>query len=555
MADLNDALPRGHRLDEYKIRRVLGSGTFGITYEARGGGESVAIKEYYPVQFANRVPRTHEVVSRSSETEDAFNWGKDRFVNEAEILARLHHPNIVGIHRHFEQNGTAYIVMDLEQGETLDSLLQKYGPMPAKQTTEIFGALVSGVAEAHKNDVLHRDIKPSNIIIRPDGVPVLIDFGSARIHLPGEANRMTEVVTPGYAPIEQHLGEGQGPWTDVYGLSATLFKTMTGEIPAEAFRRQQATLRKEPDPMAESLRRLAHEGEYPMPLIGAVRKGLSVHPSFRPQTVEVLWAMLLNSMAPSEDIESPHSVAKSRARFPAPGGGGGGGDKGRANDSVVGRAKRKMPVPKLRKWLAGVAILMIALGCGYVLNKILRDPASACDQYAAYAHDPNKPKTVDGVNFRNIDAEAAIAACTNALKSKPEDARRRFQLGRSYEKQRKYGTAAKLYRKAANQGSSAAEWSLGLLYLYGRGVTKDQYEGLNMIRRAARKKMPGAYISLGWFYWKGGGKNPVKAYFWYRLAMRHEPENVRPLLPTIEKSLTHAQKLTVEQWLIDGTPP
>lgn len=232
-----DALPSGFRLHEYRIYEVLGHGSFGITYIARDTSlrTDVAIKEYLPVELSARQPDGCAVGPRSEKHHKGYEWGLERFLNEAQTLARFQHPNIVPVYRFFEANGTAYMVMAYQQGQSLGELLDRAGPFDEATLSTILFPLLDGLEEVHKAGILHRDIKPGNIFIRTDGTPVLLDFGSARQASAQGRGGATAVVTPGFAPIEQYTTRGnQGPWTDIYGLGAVAYRAVTGLAPADA---------------------------------------------------------------------------------------------------------------------------------------------------------------------------------------------------------------------------------------------------------------------------------------------------------------------------------
>jgi hypothetical protein len=235
--DHHGALPASYRLQEYRIERVLGFGGFGITYLATDTNlhKLVAIKEYLPAALAMRTANS-AVVPTAGEYADDFRWGLDRFVDEARALARFRHANLVPVHRFFEANGTAYVVMDYERGERLSDLLRRLpAGMPQAQTLHLLKGLLDGLETVHRGGYLHRDIKPSNVIVRSDGTPVLLDFGAARQALGRRSQSVTAIVTPGYAPLEQYASGGnQGPWTDLYAVGALAHQLVTGKTPPEA---------------------------------------------------------------------------------------------------------------------------------------------------------------------------------------------------------------------------------------------------------------------------------------------------------------------------------
>jgi serine/threonine protein kinase len=230
-------LPEGTRLMEYEIRRVLGKpGGFGVTYLALDTNldHEVAIKEYLPVEFALRMA-DGQIAVRSEEDAAAFDWGRRCFLNEARLLARFNHPNVVQVHRLFEANGTAYIVMDYVRGRSLAEELRGTLITEQSRLEALLLPLLDGLQSVHATGVLHRDLKPENILLRDDRTPVLIDFGAARGELGSHSRSMLNVLTAGYAPVEQYSQKGnQGPWSDIYALGGVVYRALTGHKPPDA---------------------------------------------------------------------------------------------------------------------------------------------------------------------------------------------------------------------------------------------------------------------------------------------------------------------------------
>lgn len=233
------ALPAGTELvGDYRIERVLGAGGFGITYlaEELALGRDVTIKEYFPGDFAAR-NGSNEAVPRSQESAGDYQWGLDRFIAEAQTLALFDHRNIVRVYRYFRANNTGYMVLHFEEGQSLKAWLQSLGRAPRQyELDRIIAPLLDALELIHNANFLHRDIAPDNIIIRRDGAPVLIDFGSARGDIARHSRTVSALVKPGYSPYEQYAetGSQQGPWTDIYALAATLYHAVTGKRPPDA---------------------------------------------------------------------------------------------------------------------------------------------------------------------------------------------------------------------------------------------------------------------------------------------------------------------------------
>jgi invasion protein IalB/tRNA A-37 threonylcarbamoyl transferase component Bud32 len=276
-------------LDCYRITGVLGIGGFGITYRAEDTGlaTQVALKEYYPSDFGDRDARMR-VRPRSERHKPAFEWGLSSFLQEARTLAQFSHPGIVRVIRVFEANSTAYMVMNFEEGQSLESWLKHLGsPPPQDMLDRIAIQLLDALETLHAVDLLHRDIAPDNILVRADGSPVLLDFGAARRAV-GEASRaLTGIVKAGYSPQEQYTTDSrlQGPWTDLYALGGTLYRAVTGRTPEES------TLRAIEDRMPPAV--AAASGPYRPTFLAAIDACLRTRLEDRPQSVAELRPMLL----------------------------------------------------------------------------------------------------------------------------------------------------------------------------------------------------------------------------------------------------------------------
>ncbi len=286
-------LPLGSRLQEYQIDAVLGVGTFGITYKATDTnlGIVVVIKEYLPLSYAKRSSE-NQVIAISEQTREIFEWGRERFLDEAKVLAKFRHPNIVRVLRYFKENDTAYIVMEFEDGESLQRKLSLSSePFSESAIRHIFSQVLEGLKSVHDQKYLHRDIKPGNIYIRDDNTAILIDFGAARLEMPGEGNA-TVTVSPGYAPVEQYVPDGrQGPWSDLYAIGASIYRCITKKTPTLSIERMKTIDEEGYDPclrLAELAPQLGSRE-----FLESVDRMLSVIPEDRPQSVtEVLdaWA-------------------------------------------------------------------------------------------------------------------------------------------------------------------------------------------------------------------------------------------------------------------------
>ena len=204
-----DALAPETRLEEFAIERVLGAGGFGVTYLAWDVEleRRVAVREYLPYEWGSR-QADGGVGPRSTAHAKDYRWGLQRFLEEARVLARLDHPNVVRVHRVVKAWGTAYMVTEYVEGRSLAGELKAKGPLPESPVRVLLDALTSGLEPVHAAGLVHRDIKPSNVMLREDGSPVLIDFGAARQAVGQQSRSVTAVLTPPYAPFEQYSTKG-----------------------------------------------------------------------------------------------------------------------------------------------------------------------------------------------------------------------------------------------------------------------------------------------------------------------------------------------------------
>ncbi len=289
MSQETNALSNDYSLQEYCIQSVLGTGGFGITYKARDTHLDtwVAIKEYFPAEWSYR-GRDGTTVHANSQGQviipevqtSGYEWGLDRFLEEARVLARVQHPYVVRVKRYFRANGTAYIVMDYEEGEPLSAVLKRHNTLPEEQLYGLLQEVLPALQAVHHEGYLHRDLKPSNLYVRArDGCMMLIDFGAARQSLGQRSKSITGLVTPGYSPPEQYVtrSDRYGPWTDIYALGAVLYRGITGRPPSEAPDRQMW------DTLVPAVE--LGVGRYHPGLLAVVDRALAMRPEERFQSV------------------------------------------------------------------------------------------------------------------------------------------------------------------------------------------------------------------------------------------------------------------------------
>ncbi|MBP3238619.1 MAG: InlB B-repeat-containing protein [Lachnospiraceae bacterium] len=230
--------------DRYIIGKVLGAGDFGTTYLAWDGKleQKVAIKEYLPSEFSTRASGQATITIFTGDKQEQFESGKAKFMDEAKKLARFQNEEgIVKIFDSFEENRTAYIVMEFLEGMTLKEYIDQKGKISEDDAVELLMPVMESLRVVHSAGILHRDISPDNIFITTKGQLKLIDFGAARFATSTHSRSLTVMIKPGYSPEEQYRSRGdQGTYTDVYSLAATLYKMITGTTPPDALVRRKS---------------------------------------------------------------------------------------------------------------------------------------------------------------------------------------------------------------------------------------------------------------------------------------------------------------------------
>lgn len=446
-------LPAGARLRNYELVSVLGHGGFGITYYARDTtlGREVAVKEYLPTSLALREDGSM-VVPRSTQLAEDFTWGRDRFLEEARILATLEGvPSIVRVYDFLEANGTAYMVMGLARGETLDQRLKSVGKLPAAAIERLLQRLLDGLEEVHKAGFLHRDIKPANIILDAKDRPTLIDFGASRAAMADRTAAMTAIFTPRYAAAEQLTSDKQGPWTDIYGLSATVYHAITGQAPPSSLER---ALNDTYEPLAG----LSLPGFSPGVLQG-IDAGLAVRAKDRPQSIAAWRGLLFPGEVAAGDSTVVVARPKPAATRPA-----GPGEPSRA--AAAPDPKKRVGGTRLALYSGAVAVALVLAVGGYLAFAPKPAPSPAPVQQAKAERDDEAAKAraetearLQAEAGRKAQAEAAQKAqaerqaAAEAQQRAAEAARQKAEA----EAQQKAQAAAEAERKAAAEAQQQAE--------------------------------------------------------------------------------------------------
>ena len=228
--------------DRYIVGKVIGYGGFGVTYIAWDKllQHRVAIKEYLPSEFCTRIPGLLELTVFNGDKSQQFEDGLKKFIEEARRLAKFQNEaGIVKVFDCFENNKTAYIVMEYLEGVTLSEYLKENGKIPVDVAVQMIMPIMNSLKTVHKAGIIHRDIAPDNIMITVNGEIKLIDFGAARYATTSHSRSLTVIIKPGYSPEEQYRSRGdQGPHTDVYAIGAVLYRMVTGMVPPDAMERR-----------------------------------------------------------------------------------------------------------------------------------------------------------------------------------------------------------------------------------------------------------------------------------------------------------------------------
>ena len=389
------ALPPGTILaGKYLVGRVLGQGGFGITYIGWDIAleRKVAIKEYYPSGQVSRSPGTRSLTWYTTESaEQARRDGMQMFLKEARKMSKVDGiPGIVRVLDLFQENGTAYIVMEFVEGVTLKAKLQQTGPLPWEQAREIFLPAIRTMAQVHKAGLVHRDLSPDNIMLLPDGSVKILDLGAAKdLSINSGASSM-QVAKSGFSPLEQYTQRGgSGPWTDVYSMAATIYYTLTGKLPPNAIDRlDKDTLSWENSALLN----------LPPQALKALQKAMVVQPQNRTQSMDVLG----QGLTEKRQSQQPQTVPGGQNSGKKP-------DNGAsAGNQTAEKAKKK------RKWIVPVAAACV-VACLAATPLLLRKGTSSPSQSGTAQTTRNTPAQ-SGVSptGTNFNADSAYLAQLNA---------------------------------------------------------------------------------------------------------------------------------------------
>lgn len=391
--EYHSALPIGSFIGRYKITSVLGEGGFGITYLCHDTQlhRDVAIKEYLPSTLAIRQGDT-EVLPRSTAVSSDFVWGRNRFLDEARTLAKLSNvPGVVRVHDFLEAHGTAYVVMQLLVGETLAECLIRETRLSQSRIEKMLVPLLDGLEQIHAVGFLHRDIKPANIMLASDGSPTLIDFGASRAAIADRSQVMTAIFTPGFAAPEQASIGKQGPWTDIYGLAATLYACACGKPPQSALDRlldDTGTSAFDADPQG-----------YSASFKSAIDAGLLLQAHTRPQSI-AQWREVFATGTWHSGDKTQH-----RLESPAP------AQASAASPAVDPRIARNAPPSRhiQRLWLIVLLIVSAAVASYFIIVPSEKAREGGTAQVVAPSAVPESRQPAADVNQPASDVKQATS--------------------------------------------------------------------------------------------------------------------------------------------------
>ncbi len=351
--------PRTELHGQYLVGKVLGHGGFGITYLGWDLNleRKIAIKEYLPSGVAVRTGINSEVMPFSGEMRKDFEYGLERYLDEARTVARFQtHPSIVSVLNFFRANGTAYLVMEYLEGATLERFLDSnQGKTTIDMMLTVMVPVMDALHTVHQQGILHRDISPDNVYITRNWAVKVLDFGAARYALGQKSRNLSVILKEGYAPVEQYHSKGhQGPWTDVYGCAATIYRGLTGKTPPASLDRMQADDMEAPSALGVELSPVQEQ---------AILQALAVQPERRFASMEA-FKLAITGMAPvvAEPEAAPvqesgprtplHVTQRSGVYPPVP-----------APAPPISRQQQKAPVPKW-VWAAAGGMLFAVLAIG-----------------------------------------------------------------------------------------------------------------------------------------------------------------------------------------------
>jgi len=530
----------------YVVGRPLGQGGFGITYLGMDLllKTKLAIKEYFPTGLAIRNPENRSVMRASEEVEEDFQKGMEKFIEEARTLARFEgNPCIVSVKDFFEENGSAYMVMTLLEGRTLMAhIKERGGRLSFGEAFSILSPLMDALDEVHASGLIHRDISPDNIFLTRFGQVKLLDFGASKTALSLiQQCQHSVVLKKGYSPPEQYRGSRRlGPWSDVYGMAATLYRCIAGMVPPDALDRMEEDLLSSPISIGISIPGYAE---------AALMRALSLPSEERPQSMREFKEGLLGDVLYSKPvaIETPRGSKKSDFE-PV------------ANQSATRRKEKKSSraggrIRRLITWVLFFGSVVLLAGGGFMffaardmLRRAEEGDASAqrsmgrLYEFGGLFGSEEKAAEwyLEAARQEDPAAQFALGRMYSAGVLGPTDPVKgadwferaaeqgylhaQFALGQAFEngrgREQDYVQAAKWYRRAAEQGDVRSQFSLGNLSEHGLGVRLSETQAADWYHRAGEQGHMEAQLILARMYEQGRGvdRSESAAAYWYRKA-------------------------------------
>ena len=556
--DVNKGLQPGAILHgAYRIERILGQGGFGITYLAYETRleRYVAIKEFFPKDYCDREATTSRVTLGTDNTRDFVENLKVKFLREARYIVKLDHPGIIKIHTAFEENQTAYYVMDFIEGSNLSQLVKKRlsdhkRPLSEKEALRYIGMVGEALEYLHRHSMNHFDVKPANILIRKsDDRPILIDFGLSKQYDSTAQNATSTVMgmSQGYAPMEQYIAGGVkefSPQTDLYALAATLYYLLAGTPP--------------PDAPSLTDQELTFPAQVPLRLVEPISKAMSPRRADRHASVVEFLKDLEGQphQMPADDpateitanpTDKSATEIATRPTYEA-------ATEIAARPTAATLTETTAPpadeknggatASRRYSWLWFLAA--VGLGAAvwlFVESRIHTDPSPAETMESETTHPATvedldlqspleTPKTTNGgepttststtpspsSNTQPAEANARTAPLpSTADPQTPHPSTEEMAaLGAEAYRRNAYSEALQWCGVAARQGSADAQMMLGDIYLYGKGTDEDHAEAARWYRKAAEQGQTKAQFILGTLLYFGDGvkQDYQEAYSW-----------------------------------------
>ena len=520
-------LPLGMLLQggKYEIISYISSGGFGCTYKARHAmlDTVVAIKEFFVKDYCNRDASTHRITVATQGKAELIERLRRKFIEEAQSIFNMNHPNIVRVTDIFEENGTVYYVMDYIDGCSLSSLISNQGHLSESEALGYIQQVADALGYVHSRNRLHLDVKPQNIMIDQDGKAVLIDFGVSKQYdeVNGENTSTLLGSTPGYAPIEQ---SGNGvvrfyPSADIYALGATLYKALTGVTPVAAHLRASG---EELDPMPATVSDATRT---------AVEAAMKINKAHRPQSIADFLAMLtvkIEAISDSKDPGTPTEdlIATEDIEITAVTGGYV-NEETRIAPKVIKDPKDSKDVsdPKAPeksntgKIVATIIAAVVLLGAviGFVAGGSDEEENSKNGNISSYASNSDSNADVEEQARLEREAEAQrqreeeerIAREAEGQRQREEQERLAQQQGISTSKKVDLGLS--VYWAGWNVGASSPEGS-GNYYAWGETTTKSNYtRDSYQYHINIGSNISGTQYDVARAQWGGNWRLPTKA--------------------------------------------